>query len=167
MGLNDLNQFPHPRPPPEESCGRMPPCLAVSAGRADFPRPAPFQFQTVSARYSPKRLTAVRRAPTNVRRESAFTRFAIHAPKGAAQTPPISRPNVAVVNASQPSVARKVAEIVTVRKNSAVLTVPMVFRGLLPWTSRLEVTMPPQPPPPAASRKPPRRPRGETIRGRR
>ena len=48
-----------------------------------------------------------------------------------------------------------VAEMVTVRKNSAVLTVPMVLRGLLPWTSRLEVTIAPQPPPPAASRKPP------------
>ena len=45
--------------------------------------------------------------------------------------------------------------IVTVRKNSAVLTVPMVLRGLLPWTSRLEVTIAPQPPPPAASRNPP------------
>ena len=52
----------------------------------------------------------------------------------------------------------KVAEMVTVRKNSAVLTVPIVLRGLLPWTSRLEVTIAPQPPPPAASRKPPARP---------
>ena len=59
----------------------------------------------------------------------------------------------------------KVAEMVTVRKNSAVLTVPMVLRGLLPWTSRLEVTIAPQPPPPAASRKPPTRPSGATIFG--
>ena len=53
----------------------------------------------------------------------------------------------------------KVAEIVTVTKNSAVLTVPIVFRGLLPWTSRLEVTIAPHPPPPDASRKPPTRPK--------
>ena len=63
-----------------------------------------------------------------------------------------------MVNAFQPSVAMNVAEMVTVRKNSAVLTVPIVLRGLLPWTSRLEVTIAPQPPPPAASRKPPTRP---------
>src|SRR6185436_20276738 len=96
---------------------------------------------------------------------SGLTRLAIHAPNGAAHTPPISSPTVAVVNACQPSVAIKVAEIVTVRKNSAVLTVPIVFRGLLPWTRRFEVTMPPQPPPPAASRKPPARPSGETTLG--
>ena len=65
-----------------------------------------------------------------------------------------------MVKASQPSVAMKVAEMVTVRKNSAVLTVPIVLRGLLPWTSRFEVTIAPQPPPPAASRKPPTRPSG-------
>ena len=38
--------------------------------------------------------------------------------------------------------ARNVAEIEIVRKNSAVLTVPMVFRGLLPWTSRFDVRAP-------------------------
>jgi hypothetical protein len=36
---------------------------------------------------------------------------------------------MAMLNASQPSVSRKVAEMVMVRKNSAVLTVPMVVRG--------------------------------------
>ncbi len=80
-------------------------------------------------------------------------------------TPPMSRPSVATVNASQPSAARNVAEMVTVRKNSAVLTVPIVLRGLLPWTSRFDVTIAPQPPPPAASRKPPISPSGATIFG--
>ena len=31
--------------------------------------------------------------------------------------------------------------MVIVRKNSAVLTEPIVLRGLLPWTSRCEVTI--------------------------
>ena len=73
---------------------------------------------------------------------------------------------VAMVKAAQPNAAMNVAEMVTVRKNSAVLTVPMVLRGLLPCTSRLEVTIAPQPPPPAASRKPPTSPSGETTLGR-
>ena len=59
----------------------------------------------------------------------------------------------------------KVAEMVTVRKNSAVLTVPIIFLGLAPWTSRFEVTTGPQPPPPAASRKPPTRPSGSDDLG--
>ena len=72
---------------------------------------------------------------------------------------------MATVKASAPSETRKVAEIVTERKNSAVLTVPITLRGCAPWTSKLEVTTGPQPPPPAASRKPPTRPSGSTIRG--
>ena len=40
-------------------------------------------------------------------------------------------------------------------KNSAVLTDPIVCRGLFPWPIKVEVTTGPHPPPQMASRKPP------------
>ena len=49
-----------------------------------------------------------------------------------AAIPPIITPIVAWVNASIPSVIRKVIEIAVVSTNSAVLTVPIVMRGLAP-----------------------------------
>ena len=62
-------------------------------------------------------------------------------PKGAAAMPPIRRPTVATVNASMPSAAMKVAETVTVRKNSAVETVPIAFLGLALALALRESTM--------------------------
>jgi len=103
--------------------------------------------------------------PTITSKARAGIRFAAKPPSGAAASPPIKRPIIALVKFSAPRVTMKVAEMVTERKNSAVLTVPITFRGCTPWTSRLEVTIGPQPPPPAASRKPPMKPSGPTTRG--
>src|SRR5215217_5891113 len=66
---------------------------------------------------------------------------------------------------SSPIVPRNVAETVAVTKNSTKLTEPIVYRGVVPWPSRVEVTIDPQPPPPIASRKPPPRPSGAIQRG--
>src|SRR5689334_13390565 len=53
-------------------------------------------------------------------------------------------------------VAMKVRELENEIKNSARLTEPMVYRGLLPFAINVEATMGPHPPPPTESINPPK-----------
>ncbi len=74
------------------------------------------------------RLVAVSNTPTSAINGRDATRLATIAPSGAANNPPRSSPAVAKVKAEKPIVRMKVAEMVVVKKNSAVLTVPIVTR---------------------------------------
>lgn len=85
--------------------------------------------------------------PITSSRALGEARLATSAPSGAAITPPISSPAAADVNTSHPRVAMNAAEIVTVTKNSATMTVPTTLRGTVPWTRRLLVTIGPSLPP--------------------
>ena len=55
--------------------------------------------------------------------------LAIIAPNGAANTPPINRPSVGPSKSVKPRLKMNALEIATVRKNSALLTVPITLRG--------------------------------------
>ena len=59
---------------------------------------------------------------------------------------------------------RNKAATVTVKKNSARLTEPIVVRGSLPAPTSDVVAIGPQPPPPVVSIKPPTKASGTTLR---
>ena len=82
MGLNDLNQFPHSRPPLRRVAAGCPPCLAVSAGRAYFPRPVPFPFLVPPCRELGKRRACGHRRACSASRQGqdeagAFPKLAL------------------------------------------------------------------------------------------
>ena len=93
---------------------------------------------------------------------------------GAAKSPPTTRPATADrCSVSSPALSQRpvtsartnVTDMLSVMRNSLMLTVPTTYRAVPPNPSRPVVTIGPQPPPPAASRKPPAAPSGATMVG--
>jgi hypothetical protein len=70
--------------------------------------------------------------PTTVSSRSGCTRFATRAPKRRRHDAADQQPDSGDGEGFETKAKMKVAEMVTVRKNSAVLTVPITFRGLPP-----------------------------------
>ena len=96
--------------------------------------------------------------PTTMSKNLWLTIFAIHAPNGAAKTPPKMSP-IMIGQPVMPIKTVKMPEAARATRNSAALTVPMVVLGVFPRLKRVVVTMGPHPPPPLASANPPINPR--------
>ena len=111
-----------------------------------------------------RRLNSTTTQPTrSIRTLSGMCLVAIAA-NGAAITPPMMRPAM-IGHRLRPTVRKKVVDMVSVTKNSAMLTEPMAWRGFVPWPRSVDVTIGPHPPPPIASSMPPNNPNGATARG--
>lgn len=96
--------------------------------------------------------------PTVISKNLRLTIFAIHAPKGAARTPPMIKPRI-IDQPVMPIKSVKTPDAATATRNSAALTVPIVVLGVFPLLNSVVVTMGPQPPPPLESANPPINPR--------
>src|SRR3954451_14542834 len=111
------------------------------AAVASLGRPA--QLPPASARSEVNRLRSASRettTPTMTIIGRAGSRRAISAAKGAASTPPSTKP-VMIGQSDTPIVATKVADTATVTKTSARLAEPIASRGTLPRPIRVEVTI--------------------------
>src|SRR3990172_8299708 len=96
--------------------------------------------------------------PTRIIKDLRGSFFVIGVERGAAMTPPISRPKMICQYWEKLKASTKVTDSAKVMKNSEKLTEPIVMRGYLPRATSVDVTTGPQPPPPIASKNPPNRP---------